>query len=264
MTKELIEKIEDAYRRVRKIGPDAIYETELREVLRAAADALESRQPSDDDREATEAEIDKAARALHMAKCCSLSGDSPHDFPEASEVFAAGVVLNAVPRAAVPDAANRELTEAIRLTVEYVGNDMLPAIEGWDWYDALVKYAPEVAQAFVDKPIHFPKSAERDAALAAIERVRAEADAYAEQPDVMEPCGAVAQALRTALDGAPEAETLELFPGTNAALDRLTVRKAAPAEAFCIEHGNFHAVELGDPTCELEDGFGEPVGGEKP
>lgn len=105
MTKELIEKIEDAYRRVRKIGPDAIYETELREVLRAAADALAARQPSEDDREATEAEIDKAARALHMAKCCSLSGDSPHDFPEASELFAAGVVLNAVPRAAVPDAA---------------------------------------------------------------------------------------------------------------------------------------------------------------
>ena len=48
--------------------------------------------------------------------------------------------------------------------------------------------------------------AERDAALAAIERVRAEADAYAEQPDVMELCGAVAQALRTALDGAPEPE----------------------------------------------------------
>ncbi len=48
--------------------------------------------------------------------------------------------------------------------------------------------------------------AERDAALAAIERVRAEADAYAEQSDVMEPCGAVAQALRTALDGAPEPE----------------------------------------------------------
>ena len=46
--------------------------------------------------------------------------------------------------------------------------------------------------------------AERDAALAAIERVRAEADAYAEQSDVMEPCGALAQALRTALDGAPE------------------------------------------------------------
>ncbi len=110
----------------------------------------------------------------------------------------------------------------------------------------------------------FSRAAVPDAALAALERVRAEADAYAEQSDVMEPCGAVAQALRTALDGAPEPETPELFPGTNAALDRLTVRKAAPAEAFCIEHGNFHAVELGDPTCEFEDGLGEPVGGEKP
>ena len=67
-----------------------------------------------------------------------------------------------------------------------------------------------------------------------------------------------------ALDGAPEPETPELFSGTNAALDRLTVRKAAPVNAFCIEHGNFHAVELGDPTCEFEDGFGEPVDGEKP
>ena len=74
----------------------------------------------------------------------------------------------------------------------------------------------------------------------------------------------VAAAVWDALDGAPESETPELFPGTNAALDRLTVRKAAPAEAFCIEHGNFHAVELGDPTCEFEDGLGEPVDGEKP
>ncbi len=41
-------------------------------------------------------------------------------------------------------------------------------------------------------------------ALAAIERVRAEANAYAKQPDVMEPCGAVAQSILLALDGAPE------------------------------------------------------------
>ena len=70
--------------------------------------------------------------------------------------------------------------------------------------------------------------------------------------------------VKTALDGAPEPETPELFSGTNAALDRLTVRKTEDANAFCIEHGNFHAVELGDPTCEFEDGFGEPVDGEKP
>jgi hypothetical protein len=59
----------------------------------------------------------------------------------------------------VPDAV-RELTEAIRLTVEYAGNDLLPAIPGWSWYDALVKYAPDVAQAFVDKPVHLTPTPE--------------------------------------------------------------------------------------------------------
>lgn len=29
------------------------------------------------------------------------------------------------------------LREAIRLTREYVGEAMLPAVEGWDWYDAI-------------------------------------------------------------------------------------------------------------------------------
>ena len=111
--------------------------------------------------------------------------------------------------------------------------------------------------------------AERDAALAAIERVRDEATSAlltkTDPPNGWS--GALdylTKKILAALDGAPEPETPELFPGTNAALDRLTVRKAAPAEAFCIEHGNFHAVELGDPTCEFEDGFGEPVDGEKP
>ena len=28
---------------------------------------------------------------------------------------------------------------AIHLTRQYVGEDMLPAIEGWSWYDATVK-----------------------------------------------------------------------------------------------------------------------------
>ena len=54
--------------------------------------------------------------------------------------------------------AIEELTEALRLTVEYTGNDTLPAIEGWSWFDALKKYAPEKAQYFVDHPIHFPKN----------------------------------------------------------------------------------------------------------
>lgn len=122
--------------------------------------------------------------------------------------------------AAVPDAANRELTEAIRFTVEYVGNDMLPAIEGWDWYDALVKYAPEVAQAFVDKPIHFPKPT--DAALAVLERIRVavsghpECDRY-EEGDVIS-CGwkSAYASVVAALDGAPEPEPVKtLFYAPN-------------------------------------------------
>lgn len=51
-----------------------------------------------------------------------------------------------------------ELTEAIRLTVEYVGNDLLPPIEGWSWFDALTRYAPDVAAAFKLNPIHLPPS----------------------------------------------------------------------------------------------------------
>lgn len=48
----------------------------------------------------------------------------------------------------VTDAVVEELTEAIRHTVEYVGVDTLPPEEGWSWYDALVKYAPEKAEPF--------------------------------------------------------------------------------------------------------------------
>lgn len=46
-------------------------------------------------------------------------------------------------------AAVHELTEALRLTVEYVGTDTLPPIEGWSWYDALVKHDPETAHRFL-------------------------------------------------------------------------------------------------------------------
>ena len=59
--KELIEKIEDAYRRVRKIASGPIYETELREVLRAAADALEA---ATRERDAALAAIERIRQAV--------------------------------------------------------------------------------------------------------------------------------------------------------------------------------------------------------
>ena len=47
--------------------------------------------------------------------------------------------------------AVEDLTEAIRLTVEYVGTETLHPIEGWSWYDALLKYAPEKVSPFVEQ-----------------------------------------------------------------------------------------------------------------
>jgi hypothetical protein len=41
-------------------------------------------------------------------------------------------------------AAIADLADAIRLTVEYLGLDVLPAQPGWSWYDALAKHAPEL------------------------------------------------------------------------------------------------------------------------
>lgn len=45
--------------------------------------------------------------------------------------------------------------------------------------------------------------AQRNQCAAVVEKVREEAEAYAKQPDVMEPCGAVAQSLQWALASAP-------------------------------------------------------------
>jgi hypothetical protein len=33
-----------------------------------------------------------------------------------------------------------QLAEAIRLTREYVGENMLPAVPGWSWYDAMQRF----------------------------------------------------------------------------------------------------------------------------
>lgn len=48
------------------------------------------------------------------------------------------------------------LLEAIRLTVEYVGLDILHPIEGWSWYDAWRAVDPEGLEAWLDQ---MPKSA---------------------------------------------------------------------------------------------------------
>lgn len=57
-------------------------------------------------------------------------------------------------------AEREELVEALRLTHEYVGWQMLPPVEGWSWYDALRKHHPtyvarvETAAAFRETVRH--------------------------------------------------------------------------------------------------------------
>ena len=42
----------------------------------------------------------------------------------------------------------KELVESIRLTVEFVGMQLLPPRPGWLWFDMLTKYAPDLAKQF--------------------------------------------------------------------------------------------------------------------
>lgn len=37
-------------------------------------------------------------------------------------------------------ALSDQLAQALRLTQEYVGNELLPALPGWSWFDALEAY----------------------------------------------------------------------------------------------------------------------------
>ena len=53
-------------------------------------------------------------------------------------------------QAGVTDAAVDDMAEAIRLTAEYAG-DLLPALDGWSWFDALKRHRPAIAQAFVEQ-----------------------------------------------------------------------------------------------------------------
>lgn len=58
------------------------------------------------------------------------------------------------------DDISAELLKALVHTVEYVGPKMLPAVEGWSWYDALVKFAPDDEEIRKLIELHRPKDNE--------------------------------------------------------------------------------------------------------
>ena len=99
---------------------------------------------------------------MRVARIGHLSGSGIRADPDSADIYGRreafellASAVNALPAlldaAAERDAlaaAVRELTEAIRFTVEYVGLEMLPPIDGWSWFDALVKYDPLSAAQF--------------------------------------------------------------------------------------------------------------------
>lgn len=90
--------------------------------------------------------IKKAAKALYRANWgdeFTFDEDREYWVNQARAAFA---VFEAAQK---PTGDEREaLIMALVHTVEYVGTDMLPAAEGWSWYDALAKYAPERLNGF--------------------------------------------------------------------------------------------------------------------
>ena len=60
--------------------------------------------------------------------------------------------------------ANEELIQAIVFTRQYIGKERMPAVEGWSWYDALKKHAPDELNELLeqDARIERQKMCERD------------------------------------------------------------------------------------------------------
>lgn len=96
--------------------------------------------------------LEKAALAMCryvVANREFSQGISPAYHQTQSAKAAVTAYLSALPAPAVTEVVE-ELTEAIRFTVEYIGTEYLPPIEGWSWYEALKKYAPAKLEAFKD------------------------------------------------------------------------------------------------------------------
>lgn len=90
----------------------------------------------------------------HVRRAGVFDSDRALEVAEALTAFLEDVRArhaNAVLCTVDPSGAVAELVEAIRLTVEYLGTETLPPVEGWSWYDALRKYAPHLAESFVEQ-----------------------------------------------------------------------------------------------------------------
>lgn len=72
------------------------------------------------------------------------------DLTEEQQIELAAAVKPYVVRELAAEYAERDaliarLAEALRLTQEYVGDATLPALPGWEWFDALEEYKAYMA-----------------------------------------------------------------------------------------------------------------------
>ena len=75
------------------------------------------------------------------ASVVSLDDQHPKDGPLSYDDICAAYTI-ATNRADDAETAIAGLAQALRLTREYVGEELLPATDGWSWYDALRRWAP--------------------------------------------------------------------------------------------------------------------------
>lgn len=83
--------------------------------------------------------------------CDTEAGECVHGGRPATETPACPDPIECGHEAALGQAqvAVAELAQALRLTREYVGEELLPPVEGWSWYDALRRHAPHELPAVV-------------------------------------------------------------------------------------------------------------------
>ncbi|MFJ2719416.1 hypothetical protein [Streptomyces sp. NPDC087437] len=175
------------------------------------------------------------AEGRSVRTACTGRAEKRYDELRAESLRRGKENLTKAERIRALEAAVAELAQALRLTREYVGEDVLPAAEGWSWYDALRRHVPhEITAADESHADSFAgrlsslKKQTADAlaeglaetvqratqAEAAIERVGAAADAWERMPQgryvyIHE----VARVVRDALDGAEQPSGPEAAKG---------------------------------------------------
>ncbi len=144
--------------RVRRLGP-ALGVTAAAEPKLAPSDVAELEQRlvlAHQSRRASEHTLDGVRRALCDAGF--MQDGDPYGHADLADVIrqageASVDLASKQADAWEPDIAVQGLARALRLTREYIGSDLLPAVKGWDWFDALHRWAPEQLPQLPTEPV---------------------------------------------------------------------------------------------------------------